>query len=121
MPIVTKTVKITVTDNGAFSIAVAPFTISLGSGHGQVDIQWQLDNSNAPNWNFTDPNYNTSPGIEIHKSFGRFEHKGHLTSNTYVWTRKQNQDDAQTYRYSINLTNSNDGRNATLDPSIVND
>jgi len=122
-PILAATVKVTVTEDDktdAFSIAVVPFTLPLNSAGGQVDITWVLTNRNGPNWNFTDPSYNTSPGIDIHKSFGKFEHKGHLTANTYVWTRKPKQDDNHTYTYSINLVNSNDGRQATLDPFIMN-
>ena len=115
------TVKVTVVQpagtNTPLSITVDPFILDLGSAGGSpVDIEWELDSSQAPGWDFTAPSAGSPPGIDIKNHVGKFTHGG-KAGRKYKW--KRDQTDNKDYKYSINLVRS-DGRAATLDPFIVN-
>jgi len=114
---VTVTIVIKETSSGSkneISISVDPYELSLASQPTPVDIEWQLDNTQATAWVFT------SKGVDIKGAGNVFQNNGGSgNGKKHGWQRKQK--DNKTYKYSINLENATDHTELTWDPFIVND
>jgi hypothetical protein len=95
------------------SIWVNPYELSLASEPTPVDIDWNLDNTGAPNWVFS------RKGVEVKAPSSVFQDNGGSGGGKkHGWKRKVK--DNKKYKYSINLENPTESTALTWDPFIVN-
>jgi hypothetical protein len=103
-------------DKNEFSIQVDPFTLTITSGSETLDIDWELDATRAPGWEFA------RNGVDIKGHGSKFSDRGKASGKKYGWTRRSKESPGTTkkYKYSINLENTAAGTTLAWDPYIVN-
>jgi len=95
------------------TISVNPEPLDLTLEEDEVDVEWVLDNSGAPNWTFA------SNGISI-KSHGIHfgDNGGTVNRKHHGWKRKKRNN--KKFVYTINLEDLADEAKASWDPRIIN-
>jgi hypothetical protein len=112
------TVQVTLTEivtghKKTLSISVDPEPLDLGKEADLVDIEWMLDNANAPLWAFA------TNGIVIKNPGNSFsDNHGSGAGKKHGWKRKKR--NSKKFVYTINLENLADATAVSWDPSIFN-
>jgi hypothetical protein len=95
------------------TISVNPEPLDLTLEDEEVDIDWVLDNTGAPNWTFASKGISIkAPGIHFGDNGGSVNRKHH------GWKRKKRKN--KKFNYTINLEDVADGATARWDPRIIN-
>jgi hypothetical protein len=111
--VVVKEVSDPTTNEKTLTISVKPEPLDLTLEADEVDVDWVLDNSGAPNWTFA------SNGISIKSHGVHFGDNGAAANGKHHgWKRKKR--NHKKFYYTINLEDIADDATASWDPRIIN-